>query len=169
MAANDEIVIRRMEVADLAAALALQAASYPASLVEDDDAFASRIRIVPSYCHVATRGSDLLGYLLAHGWGAGSPPFLGEVIDSPANNEVIYLHDLAVSASARGTGIGRRLLRQALALASGDGLTRAELIAVEGAADYWKNLHFAEGKTSAALATKVATYGPDARWMWRDI
>jgi len=50
-----------------------------------------------------------------------------------------------------------------------DGLRRAELIAVEGAAGYWRRLGFIESDASGGLREKVATYGTHARWMTCDI
>ena len=45
----------------------------------------------------------------------------------------------------------------------------AELIAVEGAAPYWRALGFTEPSIPPALAAKVAAYGPAARWMSRPL
>ena len=59
--------------------------------------------------------------------------------------------------------------RRAFELAAGDGLREAALIAVEGAADYWRGLGFVEGPVSGELRAKVATYGSLACWMTREI
>ena len=82
---------------------------------------------------------------------------------------MLYVHDLAVSPAGRGAGAGRRVVARAFELAARDGLRTAELIAVAGAADYWRRLGFAEAEAPAVLAVKVATYGPQARWMTRPI
>ena len=161
--------ITALEAADLAAALALQTASYPAFLVEEEAAFASRMALAASYCLAARRDGALLGYLLAHGWARQSPPPVGTVLVEGVRSDVLFLHDLAVSSAGRGLGIGERLVAYAFERAARDGLRRAELIAVEGAADYWLRLGFAAEATSATLSAKVATYGPKACWMARDI
>jgi GNAT superfamily N-acetyltransferase len=154
---------------DLPAALAIQAEVYPAFLCEDEDAFASRLSLAASYCLAATRGGELVAYLLAHGWPHQAPPPVGAILAPRAASEVLYIHDLAVSSAGRGSGIGRRLVARAFELAASDGLASAELIAVEGAAGYWRTLGFAEAPVSAGLAAKVAGYGPEARWMTRAI
>lgn len=160
-----EIAIERLQRSDLPAALQLQSAAYPAFLVEEEAAFASRMVLRASYCLAAKRDGRLLGYLLAHGWVAGSPPLVGTVLADREPSEVLFLHDLAVGSALRGLKIGDRLVARAFALAAADGLRRAELIAVEGAADYWRRLGFAEEEVSDALLDKVRGYGPAARWM----
>lgn len=169
MSANSALTIRPLEWRDLTAALAIQDTAYPAFLREGADAFASRIELTPSYCLAATCGDDLVAYLLAHGWARQAPPPIGAILSAVPVAEVLYIHDLAVSPAGRGSGAGRRLVMRAFERAARDGLTVAELIAVEGAAGYWRTLGFAEGERSADLSAKVSAYGPGARWMTREI
>jgi predicted N-acetyltransferase YhbS len=161
-------VIRRLVAGDLPAALAIQATNYPAFLCEDEVAFASRLTLPAAYCLAAERDGELIGYLLAHGWAAGAPPAVGTLLDGAGvTNQVMFLHDLAVSVKGQGAGVGRSLVEAGFALAARDGIVRAELIAVEGAAGYWRRLGFAEEACPPALAAKVAGYGAEARWMAR--
>lgn len=164
---DQTIRIRPLVPADLPGALAIQQASYPAFLLEDEPAFLSRLRTAASYCLAATRGGTLIAYLLAHGWRSAAPPPVGTLLPRHAASEVLFIHDLAVSITGRGSGIGRRLVSSALDLAVADGLSTAELIAVEGAADYWRALGFRTSPGSPELAAKVAAYGPAAQWMTR--
>lgn len=125
-----------------------------------------------SCCLAATQDGALLAYLLAHGWPAGSPPAVGTVLapENPPENaqrEVLFIHDLAVASAGRGLGLGRALIDRAFALARADGLDRAELIAVEGASQFWRTIGFADTDCPPALAAKVAGYGAEARWMTR--
>ncbi|WP_461160423.1 hypothetical protein [Sphingobium sp. TomMM35A] len=39
------------------------------------------------------------------------------------------------------------------------------MVAVEGAAEYWRQLGFGEGAASGELLEKLATYGTLAHWM----
>lgn len=162
-------LIRPLGAEDLPAALAIQDASYPPFLREDAAAFRSRLEIASSYCLAATRDGALIAYLLAHGWPRKAPPAVGTRLPRRAAREVLFIHDLAVSAAGRGSGVGREMVATAMARAAGDGLAQAELIAVEGAADYWRTLGFAEAPCDPALAAKVASYGNAARWMTRAI
>ncbi|WP_066717327.1 GNAT family N-acetyltransferase [Sphingomonas pituitosa] len=153
----------------LAQALALQSRAYPAFLVEPEPAFASRLHVAAPFNLVVERDGHLLAYLLAHGWPRESPPPVGAVLDPMRTGDTLYLHDLAVSPNARGMGIGQALVAHCFALAAAGELERAELIAVEGAADFWRRLGFRAETPSPALATKVARYGPAAQWMWRPL
>ncbi|WP_137679899.1 GNAT family N-acetyltransferase [Aurantiacibacter suaedae] len=163
------VAIDALRLPDLPAALAIQAEAYPPFLREGESAFASRIALSASYCLAARREGQLLGYLLAHGWRRQSPPAVGAILHDGEPSEVLFLHDLSVSASGRGLAIGRKLAERALALAAQDGLRRAELIAVEGAARYWSKLGFVAEPVSRALAEKVRGYGEAACWMTRAI
>ncbi len=163
------ITLLPLTLQDLAPALAIQAQAYPAFLVEDEAAFASRITLSRSHCFAAKRDGQLVGYILAHAWPRQSPPAVGAVLSDGEPAEVLYIHDLAIAAAGRGIDLGRRLVRRAFDAASLDGLGRAELIAVEGAAAYWRTLGFHEESPTAGLAAKLATYGADARWMVRAI
>jgi GNAT superfamily N-acetyltransferase len=168
--ARADTVIRHLVQNDLPSALAIQTTNYPAFLREDSEAFASRLTVLASYCLAAVRGERLIAYLLAHGWATQSPPPVGTILNENSGaNEVLFIHDLAVSAAGQGSGCGRKLIDHAFALASRDGFRRAELIAVEGAASYWRTLGFAEDTCSPSLTAKVAGYGADARWMTRAI
>jgi GNAT superfamily N-acetyltransferase len=169
VSASSGLTIRPLERGDLAAALEIQAAAYPAFLREGAEAFASRLDLPASYCLAAKRGERLVGYLLAHAWGTQAPPAIGTILAAPPIAEVLYIHDLAVSPAARGSGAGRELVLRALELAARDGLPAAELIAVEGAASYWRTLGFADADLTGDLGKKVAAYGPGARWMARSI
>ncbi|ONF97333.1 Acetyltransferase (GNAT) family protein [Sphingomonas jeddahensis] len=161
--------IRPLERHHLSAALEIQALAYPAALLEHERAFASRITLAGSCCLAATRDGVLIAYLLAHAWPSRAPPSIGNVLADPVVGEVLFIHDLAVSLTGRGTGVGRQLVLRAFDLAARDGLERAELIAVEGAAGYWQRLGFTSPEVPAESAGKVAAYGAAARWMERDI
>jgi len=160
-------ILTPLQPRHLPQALTLQAQAYPAFLVEPAPAFASRLDVAAPFNLAAEQDGILLAYLLAHGWTRESPPPVGAVLDRATTGDTLYLHDLAASAAARGTGIGRLLVEAAFRDAVAAGLTRAELIAIEGAADYWRRLGFEPGSPAPALAAKVAQYGPAAQWMWR--
>lgn len=152
---------------DLPAAVRLQVEAYPPFLVEEESVFLNRLGLAASYCLAARQGGVLIGYLLAHGWQRAAPPALGTMLEGSAPSEVLFIHDLTVSPASRGLRLGERLVERAFALAVRDGLDSAELIAVEGATDYWRRLGFAEGPGSERLSAKIAAYGSSALWMTR--
>ncbi|OYX94484.1 MAG: hypothetical protein B7X90_13375 [Novosphingobium sp. 17-62-19] len=163
------VSIRRFARSDLAAALIMQSQIYPAFLVEDEVSFASHIDLPSSYCLVASVGGQVAGYLLAHGWPRNSPPQLGTPLIETEPAEILYIHDLAVAPACRGHGVGQRLVGCAFDLAISDGLTSAELVAVEGAASFWQAMGFAGLDTTPAIEIKLASYGRGANWMGRGI
>jgi GNAT superfamily N-acetyltransferase len=154
---------------DIPPALRIQSETYPAFLRENEDAFASRLDVALPYCLAATLGDVLVGYLLAHGWPSQSPPAVGAILPHAAPGEILYIHDLAVASGERGLGVGRMLVASAFETAARDGLQGAELIAVEGAASYWRKLGFVDATCSEEVAPKVTSYGSEARWLRRSI
>ena len=85
------------------------------------------------------------------------------------SGETLFIHDLAIAPVGRGQGIGRKLIACAFDLAKGDGLMSAELVAVEGAANFWRGMGFAELQPTLEIAAKLAGYGREARWMGRSL
>lgn len=166
---NSAISIEVLRQQDLPAALELQKEAYPSFLVEEEAVFVSRIDLAASYCFAAWHDEKLLGYILAHGWTRQSPPALGALLAAGVPSEVLFIHDLAVSPSGRVRGIGQKLITRVIDRAAQDGLCSAELIAVEGAANYWRQFGFAEPAVPVALLEKLRTYGSLARWMTREI
>ena len=161
------VTIRSLTESDLPAAIAVQAVVYPVPLLEEPEAFASRLHLPQSYCLAAVCDGRLIAFLLGHGWPRQNPPPLDAVLRPARQNEVLYIHDLAVAPLGRGLRLGQRLLQRAFELAVRDKLTNAELIAVEGAAPYWRRLGFIEPEVPDSLRRKVTAYGKGARWMAR--
>ena len=162
-------LIDDLQASDLAGVLAIQSDAYPPSLVESEEVFRNRLQLESSYCLAAREGPRLLGYLIAHASPSNVPPSLGTMIQASSRADVLFLHDLAVSSAGRGMGVGRQLVERAFAMASRDGLEIAQLIAVAGAAPYWRGLGFVETPASGTLRAKVMGYGPAAQWMTRAI
>ncbi|WP_154584418.1 GNAT family N-acetyltransferase, partial [Bordetella pertussis] len=88
-------IVRTMRPADVEAVLRVQAAVYPASLLESAALFQNRIEIAPATCQVALDGQDLIGYLIAYPPGAA---------------DTWFVHDCAVLPAAQGGGVAAALL-----------------------------------------------------------
>ncbi|MCG9915101.1 MAG: GNAT family N-acetyltransferase [Phenylobacterium sp.] len=161
--------LRPMTPQDLDAVLALQANGYPPALHDSADAFLSRMALAPDLNLVAYLGDGLAGYLVSHPWDAGAPPPVDARLTPPDLAACWYVHDLSVADSARGLGLGLRLLRQGRDRAMALGLRRSELVAVEGAGEFWRRLGWIPpSPISQDLAAKVASYGPAAAFMTLD-
>lgn len=161
------VVIDRLTGDDLPAVMAIQRLAYPPFLVERAEILANRMGLPLSCCLAARDGDALIGYCIAHGWAAGSPPPLDTMVAPAGDPAVLFLHDLAIAPAGRGRQIGAQLVDHAARAARQGGLRRIELIAVAGADSYWHAQGFAQAPTDAAMRDKIALYGADARWMTR--
>ncbi|MEO6169999.1 MAG: GNAT family N-acetyltransferase [Lysobacter sp.] len=161
--------LRPLRGDDLADVFALQADSYPPTLCDSLAALASRLQLADGGCHLAEMNQRAVGYILAHPWIGMQPPALDTVLSMPPGDapRVLYVHDLSVSAAAKGGGFGARLLDAALDAGRRGGLVSAELVAVPGAAGYWQRMGFRPLDTDPALARKVRLYGDGAVYMGR--
>jgi GNAT superfamily N-acetyltransferase len=136
---------------------------------------AERLRLYPAGCWAAAlppRGASadgLVGYALSHPAVFGQPPALGSLLERIAPVcDCLYLHDLALLAPWRGTGLGTALIVRLLALARRHGFTAVTLTAVNDSRDFWDRLGF-RAIAGSALRSKLASYGPDAVYMALDI
>lgn len=167
----DAYTIHPMRLDDLDDVLSLQSVGYPPALHDGREAFASRIRISPATNLTATGPNGLAGYLISHPWSSRSPPPVDTVLDRlPEGRACWFIHDLSVAPSAQGAGLARRLFEAGREAARTLGLERSELIAVEGAAPFWRRLGYHPVvEVGEALAAKVAGYGAAAVYMTHEI
>jgi len=141
--------------------LRLQALCYEANYLESRRSFEVKILVSPS-CFGAFDGDAMLGYALAFPWSTHTPvPLSCEWLELPPQPTCLYIHDVAIDPSARGTGLGGALVDVLYAEAQRLDVAFVELVAVQGAASYWERLgfHQLDGNTSG--------YGAEAVWMQR--
>lgn len=159
-----------MSAADLPCVMAIQAEAYAAAdfAPEQPAVFRDRMALAPGLCLVACDAAGaVLGYLLSHPWLEAAPPALHSALGRlPAAASCWYLHDCAVAARAHGQGMAGVLYAQALAQARAQGLVQGALVAVGGAAGYWRRLGY-EARDLGAGQSKLAAYGPGAAYMVR--
>ena len=157
--------IRPITEADWPAIQALQAETYYALEPESEAVLRSKQRLGPESCLVATSGDTLLGYCLAHPWRKQTPASLYHCYSQPSGHETLYIHDMVVSAKARGRGIARAFLRHLEQLARDKAQQEMSLVAVQGADGYWARVGF----KPRAPGKSLAQYGEDAVYMWRPL
>ena len=119
-------------------------------------------------CFLASRNGAALAYVIALPWQSAHPIAL----DSPSctvpeSTDCMYIHDMAVCASARGSGVGRRLLSMVQAATDARSLSRQCLVAVHGAAAFWERHGFRRLEGNARIAAFLAPYGSEAVYMER--
>ena len=160
------VIVRRMEFADLPRVMEIQAACYFEVPPESERCVQSKFVASPDTCFVAQRGSQVIAYLFALPWRFDSPPEL-ELFpcELPATPDCLYLHDLAVAPEARGKEAGLKLVQVFLAALDTFKLSKATLIAVQGTSLYWQRHGFREVAGTPVLDRKLASYGGDNRYM----
>lgn len=163
--------IRPLRPADLPAVLAIQAANYPADLLEDEAFYANRLKLAPEHCWAATDAQDhLRGYLIGYPWDDGLPPVLGaRLAQLPQPASTWFLHDCAVHPAAQGQGVAGRLYQHALGQARRARLPQGRLISLPGAIGYWQRHHYRPVPADTALSAKLAGYGTGACLMQRSL
>ena len=137
---------------------------------EGRDCFENRLTLWPRGCFVLADETDRpLGYLVAYPWTRDAAPTLNTLIQAvPTDAGVLYLHDLALTPAVRGQGWSKPAVKAVIDLAKAGGWPTLALVAVNDAADFWRGHGFAVRK-APGMADKLASYGPDARYMTRTI
>lgn len=159
------LMLRAMRATDIDAVLAVQAQCYRDDLIESRAALASRQRLSPDTCWVAEEDGHVHGYLFAHPWQGEQPPALDTPLPAlPEHCDTLFLHDMALSKTARGQGLAPRLMEKVLQYARHSGLNCARLVAVQGADHYWKRQGFLPYPLRPG---KLACYGQGAQGMLR--
>jgi ribosomal protein S18 acetylase RimI-like enzyme len=155
---------RPLAEADLPALARIAARVHP-DFPEDDAVFAERLALAPDWCFALSNGKSLYGYVLGHPW-HGPPPKLNTLLGAlPDRATLGYIHDLALLPEARGGGHGRLVLNRLISQAKSRGLGAMALVAVSGSAPFWQR----QGFQVATPPGPLTGYGPDARYMLRDL
>lgn len=163
--------VQPLRAADMPAVMRIQAQCYSAIVPESLQSMSAKQQAAPHTCHGAWRGDALVGYLLCLPVRGLTLPAL----DSPSCSidlaaDALYLHDLALSPAARGSGAGHALVQRALAVGAQLGLRRALLVAIQASAPYWQRQGFAAlAPATADARAKLASYGADAQLMQRPL
>ena len=161
------IGMRALRTDDLPQVLALQASVYPSSLLESGQVLASKISFVPAgwTSLAACDGDTLCAYALGYPWRSNLQPSWNRPLALQQDCDVLYLHDVAVSRAYAGRGIANALVSQLMRQGQQFGLSRAILIAVEGAQRYWSRLGF----VAIPAASIDPAFGDDAVLMQREL
>ena len=162
--------IRTMTLADLDLVLTIQRRCYPEAYHEPMAAFENKLQRSPGSAWLAMSGENALAYLVTLPVDAAHFPALhGADWVPPPRATWLYLHDLAVDPSHRGSGAGQRLVEQSLMHARASGLQGLALVAVQGSQPYWVRQGFqARTVESADLLEKLRSFGDGACFMVRD-
>lgn len=163
---------RLMLPQDIEAVSAIAARCHP-NLPERAAVLAEKQHLAPQSCFALERRAAagrrrICGYILAHGWPAGSIPKLDGFLRAvPEAADTLYLHDLALLESARSQGLAAAGLKRLEACGQKAGFKALALVAVNHSAGFWQAQGFAPIAAAAdeTLAKGLAGYGAAARYM----
>lgn len=158
--------IRTMLSEDLPEVFRIQGECFSADLAESNDSIITKLRESPEFCFVAVKDSEVMGYTLA------LPMRTGEILPLndteytiPADADSLYLHDMAVSPSARKLGVAPALLKELFEVTKDSGFAKTYLIAVSGASTYWTRHGFEAVVVDDEMQKILSKYGDDAVYM----
>ena len=158
---------RLMSEVDLDDVCRIAAAVHAATLSERPDVFAEKLSLFPRGCLALGLRERVAGYAFSHPWTLGDAPALDAYLGAlPASPDCLWLHDLAISAEARGRGAAARAIARLTALAAAERLAAMALISVRGTEKFWARAGFRDAP-EPRLAVKLDGYGPGARYMIR--
>ena len=136
---------------------------------EDLEVLAERQRLYPQGCLMLTEGQQAIGYALTHPWHYGEPPPLNGLLGKlPAAPTTYYIHDVALLPAARGKGYAVQAAERLIAHARAEGFGNLSLVAVNRSQAFWERFGF-RMVSITSLDAKLASYGPDAVLMVRDL
>lgn len=162
--------IRRMNPDDISAVLRIQGECYPPSMNEEATTILGRLEAAPDTAWVAEDGDGVAAYLVAYRSILGTVTPLGSSFFLPAVANCLYLHDLAVSRRARGTGTAMALVSLACDMAQAEGLPYSALVSVQASKAFWTKLGYTPiDELEAAQINNLASYDPPQCYMVRPL
>ncbi|AZZ97438.1 GNAT family N-acetyltransferase [Pseudoalteromonas sp. R3] len=144
--------------------LKLQAEVYLFVEPESLEVLKDKWNRTPSCCFTYRDSDKLKGYLLAHSWNSEQPPKLFNALPNDTEGNILFLHDLAIASSSFGQGIGSKLMKHLVEVATNLGFKEIRLVAVQNSKLFWQRQGF------KPLSDNVCkSYGTDAQLMWRKL
>ena len=154
-----------LEEADLDRVDAIQHVIH-AGLPEKLDFLGEKRRLFPEGCRRLVRDGTMLGYAMAHPWILGSVPALNAPLGAlPDRPDCLHMHDVAILPEGRGAEAAGTYVAHLLRLAGAMGIEALACVSVYGTGPLWGR----HGFTPATARPPVASYGPDAVYMVRQV
>ena len=136
---------------------------------EDPEVLAERQRLYPQGCFMLVEDGRAIGYALTHPWRFAEPPPLNRLLrEVPSRATTYYIHDVALLPEARGRGHAAQIIDRLTAHAREAGFGNLSLVAVNKSQVFWEKAGF-RVIADPGLEAKLASYGPDAVLMVRDL
>lgn len=145
--------------------VSLQAKAYTDITPESLEVLQSKWLRSPETCFVCYRQNELVSYLLAHAWHCESAPKLDTCLPAmQMPSRYLFLHDLAVSPTCAGEGVGADMVQHLLKHSQRQAFEQIRLVSVQGSVPFWQKMGFSALSTSYV---PCQSYGDDATLMAR--
>jgi len=136
--------IRPMASKDLVAIEHIQMEAYAGYFLESAEVIAQRFHANPATAWVAELNDQVCAYLVGYLSKVGKINPLNAPFTPHAGSNCLYLHDLALSKSARGFGVSEKLIYAATEHASKSFSSALALLSVQNSKEFWKRFGFVE-------------------------
>jgi len=136
--------IRKMSADDLAAVMRIQEDAYARHFLESPDIIAQRFNLSPDTAWVAERNLEVCAYLVGYWSQVGKVNPLHAPFSVVENADCLYLHDLALLASAQGSGLAKKLIEIATEYAIQSSVKSLALLSVQNSKAFWQKFGFVE-------------------------
>lgn len=165
-----EFICRAMQLCDLADVIRIQAEAYIDEILETDEVIHARFARTPDTSWVVERAGEVCGYLVGYQSALGEVSPWGSEFTHKPDSTALYLHDLAISKSAAGCGVGPMLVNHALREARQRELRAAALVSVQNSKSFWQKLGFKEcAQLDETQQYNLASYSGPAIYMTREL
>jgi len=165
-----EFICRAMQSCDLIDVIRIQAEAYINEILETDEVIQARFAQTPDTSWVVGRAGEVCGYLVGYQSTLGEVSPWGSGFMHKPESTVLYLHDLAISKSAVGCGLGALLVNHALMEARQSELRAAALVSVQNSKSFWHKLGFNEcAQLDEIQLRNLASYSGPAIYMTREL
>lgn len=135
-------ICRAMQLPDLADVIRIQSEAYADEILETGEVIAQRFAQTADTSWVVERCGEVCGYLVGYYATLGEVSPLGYGFSHKPAADTLYLHDLAISRSAIGYGLGPLIVNHALAQVPQNALAHAALVSVQNSKGFWEKLGF---------------------------
>lgn len=163
-------ICRAMQLHDLVDVIRIQAEAYIDEILETDEVIHARFAQAPDTSWVVERAGEICGYLVGYQSAVGEVSPWGSEFAHKPQASALYLHDLAISKSAAGCGLGPMLVNHALTEARESELRSVALVSVQNSKSFWQKLGFNEFALSDEIQqNNLASYSGAAIYMTREL
>ncbi|WP_300377079.1 GNAT family N-acetyltransferase [Henriciella sp.] len=132
---------------------------------ESDRVFLDRLGLFAKGCMVLESGRGIDGYFISHPWHRHTPvPLDTELHQLPHDPDCLYLHDIALRQTVRGSGASQTAIAHIEQLAREHDLNLVALVSLPAATRFW---HMAGYETRPCDG--LQSYGDDTAYMERNV